>query len=236
MRLLAVFLIAASSLLAQRAGGGARMGARPSGAGGRRLAAPPLLARPAYTGTVIAPYPVYYGGGYYAPYAGYYGYPYGYDPASAAAAGYGYDPNYAGDPNYAPNYPPNNGYDPNSQPPPGVIINRNYTPDSVTPVLHDYSNTPLPQPGPDYQPQTPYQSNAPQAAGIDGPQVIFLIAMKDHTIFPAVAYWVEGGDTLNYITTQGVHNRATLDLVDRDFSKLLNDQRHVDFALPPPPH
>jgi hypothetical protein len=65
--------------------------------------------------------------------------------------------------------------------------------------------------------------------------VIFLIAMKDHTIFPAVAYWIEGGDTLNYITTQGVHNRATLDLVDRDFSKLLNDQRRVDFALPPSP-
>ncbi len=60
--------------------------------------------------------------------------------------GYGYsDPNYAQDPNYT--------NDPNSQPP-GVLINRNYTPDSVTPVLRDYTNTPLPQPGPDYQGQT----------------------------------------------------------------------------------
>jgi hypothetical protein len=55
--------------------------------------------------------------------------------------------------------------------------------------------------------------------------------MKDHTIFPAVAYWVED-NTLNYITTQGVHNSASLDGVDRDFSKLLNSQRHIDFALP----
>ena len=55
--------------------------------------------------------------------------------------------------------------------------------------------------------------------------------MKDHTIFPAVAYWVES-DTLNYITPQGVRNRVSLDLVDRDFSKQLNKERSLDFALP----
>ena len=230
MRLLAVLLIAASSLLAQRSGGGARIApARPSVAasGVRRVAAgPPPVGRPIYTRTVIAPYPVFYGG-YYAPY-GYYGYDTGAAAPGYGSPGYGYgysDPNYAQDPNYA--------YDPNSQPPAGVLINRNYTPDSVNPVLRDYSNTPLPQPGPDYQGQTSNQNNA-QPVVNDGSQVIFLIAMKDHTIFPASAYWIEGGDTLNYITTQGVHNRASLDLVDRDFSKLLNDQRRVDFALPPP--
>jgi hypothetical protein len=226
MRLLAVLLIAGSSLLAQRSGGGGRaVMARPSPvvSGARRVvAAPPLVARPAYTRTVIAPYPVYYGGGYYVPYAGY---GYGYDP-NAVAPGYGYDPNSAQDPSY--------GYDPNSQPPPGVLVNRSYAPDSVTPALRDYSNVPLPEPGPDYQAQGPNPGSA-QPIVNDGSQVIFLIAMKDHTIFPATAYWIEGGDTLNYITTQGVHNRASLDLVDRDFSKLLNDQRRVDFALPPPP-
>ena len=129
---------------------------------------------------------------------------------------------------------PSYGYDPNSQPPPGVLVNRSYAPDSVTPALRDYSNVPLPEPGPDYQAQGPNPGSA-QPIVNDGSQVIFLIAMKDHTIFPAIAYWIEGGDTLNYITTQGVHNRASLDLVDRDFSKLLNDQRRVDFALPPPP-
>jgi len=61
--------------------------------------------------------------------------------------------------------------------------------------------------------------------------VMFLIAMKDHTIFPAIAYWVEG-DTLNYITVQGAKNSVSLDLVDRDFSKQINKERKVEFGLP----
>ena len=55
--------------------------------------------------------------------------------------------------------------------------------------------------------------------------------MKDHTIYPAIAYWVEN-DTLNYITEQGVRNRVSLGLVDRDFSVQLNKERDIDFALP----
>jgi hypothetical protein len=61
--------------------------------------------------------------------------------------------------------------------------------------------------------------------------VIFLIAMKDHTIYAAIAYWVEN-DTLNYINEQGVRNRVSLGLVDRDFSVQLNKERDIDFALP----
>ena len=84
-------------------------------------------------------------------------------------------------------------------------------------------------------PPAPDQSQAPAAAvGEDNSsQFLFLIAMKDHTIFPAVAFWVEG-NTLNYITNQGVRNQISLDLVDRDFSRQLNQQRGVDFALPDP--
>ncbi len=40
-------------------------------------------------------------------------------------------------------------------------------------------------------------------------------------------------DTLNYITQQGVRNRVSLDLVDREFSTQLNKERNIDFALPP---
>jgi len=40
-------------------------------------------------------------------------------------------------------------------------------------------------------------------------------------------------DTLNYITQQGVRNRVSLDLVDREFSAQLNKERNIDFALPP---
>ena len=70
-----------------------------------------------------------------------------------------------------------------------------------------------------------------QAATTTDQQVMFLIALKDHTIFPAIAYWVEG-DTLNYITVQGAKNSVSLDLVDRDFSKQINKERKVEFGLP----
>jgi hypothetical protein len=95
-----------------------------------------------------------------------------------------------------------------------VIVNPNYRPDSVNPQLRDYSNTPLLAPPPDSQ------------------ATIYLIAMKDHTIFPAVGYWVEG-DTLNYVTSEGVRNKVSLALVDRDFSTQLNNERNVEFKLPP---
>ena len=58
-----------------------------------------------------------------------------------------------------------------------------------------------------------------------------LIAMQDHSIVAAIGYWVEG-DTLNYITQDGNQNRVSMALVDRDFSKQLNDERHVEFKLP----
>jgi hypothetical protein len=115
------------------------------------------------------------------------------------------------------------GYDQMTQPP-VVIINQYFRPDTANPVLRDYSNVPLPEPA--------AQTNAGDAAvNTSDQQVMFLIAMKDHTIFPAVAYWVEG-DTLNYITVQGVKNSASLDLVDREFSKQINKERKVDFGLP----
>ena len=60
---------------------------------------------------------------------------------------------------------------------------------------------------------------------------IYLIAMQDHSIVAAIGYWVEG-DTLNYITQDGNQNRVSMALVDRDFSKQLNDERHVEFKLP----
>lgn len=95
-----------------------------------------------------------------------------------------------------------------------MIVNPGYTPDAVNPVLRDYSSMPT-----------------PDAAAGPSPAVFFLIAMKDHTIYPAIAYWVED-DTLNYITEYGVRNKVSLDLVDRDFSLQLNKERSVDFALP----
>jgi hypothetical protein len=60
---------------------------------------------------------------------------------------------------------------------------------------------------------------------------IYLLAMTDHTIIPAISYWVQG-DTLNYITTEASQNAMSLSLLDRDFSRQLNDSRGVEFKLP----
>ena len=114
------------------------------------------------------------------------------------------------------------GYEQMTQPP-VVIINQYFKPDTANPVLRDYSNVPLPEAAP--------RASETQESGNSEPQVMFLIALKDHTIFPAIAYWVEG-DTLHYITMQGSKNSASLDLVDREFSKQINKERQVEFGLP----
>ncbi|HLX41880.1 MAG TPA: hypothetical protein VKR43_00525 [Bryobacteraceae bacterium] len=170
---------------------GARAGSRaPS-----RFFAPPPPAHPAHTGTVIVPYPVYYGGYY------------GYDPSAGyvqSAPGYSADPSNYASPTQAP----------------VVVINQGYRPETANPVIRDYSNADLPDPGPGYAPQR----SDPQAT-------IYLIAMTDHNILAAIAYWVDG-DTLNYITQEGTQNRISMALVDREFSKKLNDDRGVEFRLP----
>jgi hypothetical protein len=109
---------------------------------------------------------------------------------------------------------------------PVVIINQSFKPDVINPVLRDYSNTPLPQ----AVPQPGPQDDAAFQLNNDEP-TIYLIAMNDRTIFATIAYWVDG-ETLNYVTREGSLNRASLALVDRDFSKELNDERHVEFKLP----
>lgn len=185
-------------------GTGAPAAARNPRAPGAPLGAlPPQVAHGSHGTAVAVPYPVFYGGGYY-----------DYDAPAAPTAAYSqYNAQYG------------NGYDQTTQPP-IVIINQYFKPDSANPVVRDYSNVPLPEPG---QFQTPPANNDQSATGDQ--QVMFLIAMKDHTIYPAIAYWVEG-DTLNYITVQGVKNSVSLDLVDRDFSKQINKERNVEFGLP----
>ena len=61
---------------------------------------------------------------------------------------------------------------------------------------------------------------------------MYLVALKDHTIYATPAYWIEG-DTLHYVTGQNMHNQVSLDLVDRELTSRLNRERSVDFRLPP---
>ena len=170
---------------------------------------------PQHGRTVVVPYPVYLGG---------YNYGYGYMGG------------------LSPEQPPvQQGYDaygqPQQQSPPVVIINQAYRPEAVNPQFRDYSNMELAEPMRPMEPAPPsmtvYGNNAtdPNRRRDDDKPTIYLIALKEGPVMPALAFWVDN-DTLNYITREGSHNRVSLDRVDRDFSVRLNQERNLDFRIP----
>ena len=61
----------------------------------------------------------------------------------------------------------------------------------------------------------------------------YLLAFKDHTIYSAVAYWVDG-ETLHYFTSGNTHNQASLSLIDRDLTARLNQEAGMEVKLPAP--
>jgi hypothetical protein len=176
----------------------------------------PRQAHPAGHGrSTVVPYPVYIGGGYYG----------GYAPDAYAA-------------------PP-----PQEQPmmdaygTPSVVINQNFVPDRANPLVRNYGDD---QPPPEssggmklYQtpPTRPYGDQAPPPSaarrqpGPDPQPTIYLLAFKDHNIVPALGYWMEG-NTLHYVSVEHSLNQASFDLIDRDLSQRLNDERGVEFKLP----
>ncbi len=119
-----------------------------------------------------------------------------------------------------------------AQPGAPVTINQNFLPEGSKPVIQEY--------GPGAAEPAPENSSglrmyqAPSAAAarqVQDDPVTFLIALKDSSVYSAVAYWVEG-ESLNYITPQGKHNQVSLSLVDRGLSTKLNTGNKVDFRLP----
>ncbi len=59
----------------------------------------------------------------------------------------------------------------------------------------------------------------------------YLIAFKDHTIYAAVAFWVDG-DTLHYFTSGNTHNQVSLSLVDKALTERLNKESGIEMRLP----
>lgn len=171
---------------------------------------------PQHRRAVVVPYPVYYGGYNY-------GYGYGYDPSL------GYVPPGYSDPNAAANA---NGV-------PSVVINQNYVPPTANPQVREYTapsdNSQDQQSGmklyqtPPTHPYADAQQNS--ATGHDDTPTLYLIAFKDHTIVQALGYWMEGS-TLHYVSVEHSLNQASMDLIDRDLSQRLNDERGVQFKLP----
>jgi len=60
----------------------------------------------------------------------------------------------------------------------------------------------------------------------------YLFAFKDHSIYSAVAYWVDG-DTLHYFTSGDTHKQAPLSALDRDLTERLNHESGTKLKLPP---
>jgi len=133
--------------------------------------------------------------------------------------GYGY-PVYMGQPDAPPA-----AYAPEQPAPPPVVINQYFSSETARPIVREYVTD-------SDGGVRPY--DAPRASAAPAPTdetPTYLIAFKDHTIYAALAYWVEG-DTLHYITNQNTHNQVSLDLIDRDLSNRFNRERGVEFHLP----
>lgn len=178
---------------------------RGGGAPARGRSGPPPSMRPIGPPPVarppVAPRRPYYPGAGFVPYPVFIGGGYYSDYAPPAAAPYA------------------SGY--GDQAPPPAVVNQDFQADSGNPSLVDYSNVPLP-------------AAVPQDEGTalrDDQPTVFLIALTDHSVVAAIAYWVDG-DTLNWVSRDAKQNRMSLSLVDREFSKQLNDERHVEFKLP----
>jgi len=194
------------------------------GGGGysRGFANPGHASHPQHGAAVIVPYPVFYGG--------YYGTGYGYDPSAAGyAPGAGYGPGYTDD-----------GSGSNGSGVPSVVVNQNFVPPQANPQVRDYTGDQPPPPDQSsglklYQapPSHPYADAQAQRSANSGQPTIYLIAFRDHTIVQALGYWMEGS-TLHYVSAEQTLNQVSIDLVDRDLSQRLNDERGIDFRLPQP--
>jgi hypothetical protein len=187
------------------------------GGGGPQLVVPggvvPSFARPLNrparrTTTTTYAYPVYFGGG---------SYDNSYAPDQAAQQS-----------NQQPNVAPN-----------VTII---MPPQQVTPVIINvgpgggqYTTTTQRQPGiydvPEQRIVDQSDPVDPSAASAVEP-AHYLIAFKDHTIYLAVAYWVDG-DTLHYFTSGNTHNQVSISLLDRTLTERLNKESGIDFKLSP---
>ncbi len=139
-----------------------------------------------------------------------YAYPlaYGYD---ATPADEGYDDSYSPAPAEAPangwsapQYPGPQYAGPPEPPPHSTILNM----ENMEAQSEDTAANPSPEPAHYY------------------------IALKDHHVYLAVAYWVDG-DTLHYFLPGNTHNQVSLSLVDRDLMERLNRESGVEVHLPP---
>ncbi len=76
----------------------------------------------------------------------------------------------------------------------------------------------------------PHEAGATESVTPPEAQRLYLIALKNGSIYLANAYWVENG-TLHYLTNSGAHNQVSFDQLDLEFTTRLNRERGLDFHL-----
>src|SRR5204862_6950073 len=109
-------------------------------------------------------------------------------------------------------------------------INQSFTPETARPVIREYQQDSSASNGIRVYEVPSSSAPADPPANVEEKRS-YLLAFKDHTIYSAFTYWVEG-DTLHYVTPEGTHNQVSMDLIDRDLTNRLNRERSVDFRLP----
>jgi hypothetical protein len=126
-------------------------------------------------------------------------------------------------------YPPGSSSGAPAQPPNVTVV---YPPQPAPVIINQFGPGAMPPPSAgDREPASPYQPSTDRGDDQSSADH-YLIALKDHTIYSVVAYWVDG-DTLHYFTGGNVHNQASLSLVDRDLTARLNKESGMEVNLPP---
>jgi hypothetical protein len=135
-------------------------------------------------------------------------------------------PVYVGGPDYEYGQQPNTAIADAPPEAPPIVMEPDSSLDRPAPVTHEYS---------DDSSGSTRMSQRPSTQAVDilqeQPTSYYFIALKDHSIYSAFAYWVEN-DTLHYVTLQRVHNQASLTLVDRELTEKLNHGRDMSVELP----
>jgi hypothetical protein len=159
-------------------------------------------------------------GGYY------YGWPYYYWPGVYAGFGYGWGYPYYGN-GYGDPYPsysyPAYSYPAYSDAAP------TYAPQSPVVVVNEQPPAYSTSPPRDYRDDRDYQAEDHQPSPYRQP--VYKIALQDHRIISALAYWVKDG-IFHYVTTDHEMKELPISAVDRRFSEQLNRDLGLSFRLP----
>jgi hypothetical protein len=239
--LVAIFLLASTALFAQNRGVVSSGGiSRPAAVSAARPAVPTAVAPQQHTvGSVLYPAgavpPVNAGLPFVNTSIGHVG-PGRDRPRAPRSSGFVYSyPFYTGGGYYGSPYDSsyvNQGAPAGGQEQPNVVV---VYPPPAPPVIINQYGSDNGQMATRVQPQNLYYPPAPEDAAAPSTATDathYIIAFKDHSIYSAVAYWVDG-DTLHYFTTPTTHNQASVALVDRDLTQRLNQESGVEVKLPP---